>query len=588
MSREILLDSKRFQITGEIVRKNINPWTAKISSGSREYSDLSQASLREWHDLRGGLGLESELATETGRFYWSEGVDTSIERCLIPGPKVNTAATFGVAAVKIIDFAGDTYAIGTSVCKVWDPTGTPAWDVADAAALASPLDAIVVTDETSTYLVVSNATAARYTTDGSSWSALTGCKGYLAVFDNRLCGFYGHTLNYSPHGNIDGTWATFDVSAYLGTVNSLFEGKLLQSGDPVLYMATSEGLWAIDFFTQRIYKQEISFPPHDYAGYAGMYWNSYVWISTGAGIKKVTPSMATDVGVDQDDGLPSGYQGSVWDMEGLSDWMVFAVNGGTTDKSSIFKRHSTIGGNHQIYTTAAINNQIRCLHFSPSSMYANGRLWWGEGTAIKYCMLPDFVANPTAISDYEYVASSSKFILPIYRPLAVIDKVALLVRAITKNCDATTYITIYYKLDNGSWETALGTFTTSPQPTALLFAAGVGIEFRTITFGVEFTTASPYTTAPELESLMFGFLPSPEPIKGWQFNITATQDNAEKILSDLETIQDKNPLVPFYPTGNSSDTAYNVKLTTMPFRFHHEANRTEGQITVDVQQIFIG
>jgi len=319
-----------------------------------------------------------------------------------------------------------------------------------------------------------------------------------------------------------------------------------------------------------------------------MYWNSYVWISTGAGIKKVTPGMTTDIGVDQDDGLPSGYQGCVWDMKGLSDWMVYCVNGGISDKSSIFKRHSTIGGNHQIYTTSAVNNPIRCIHFSPSSMYTNGRLWWGEGTGIKYCMLPDFNANPTAISGYEYVASSNKFILPVCRPLAVIDKVALLVRAITKNCDEHNYITVYYKIDDGDWETALGTFKTSPQPPALTFASGVGTEFRTITFGVEFTTVSPYTTAAELECLMFGFLPCPEPIKGWQFNIVATQDNAEKILSDLETIQDKNTLIAFYPTGDSNDTAYNVKLITMPFRFHHEANRTEGQITIDVQEIFKG
>jgi len=583
--REIILDGKTFAIAGDIARRNINPFTVKIGSGSTEFSDFSQASLREWHDLRGGIGLASELASETGRSYFAEGVDTSIERCIIAGPKINTAGTFGVTPVKIVDFSNGTYGIGHNLIAKWN-TGTSAWD-SKKADFANPIDALVVTDETSTYFVVSSATAAIYSTDGTTWNTLTGGKGYLSVLDNRLCGFYGGIMNYSPRGDIDGSWSTFKVSAYLGTIRRMFPGKLLNTGEPVLYLSTTEGLWAIDFWTQQIYKQEISFSPHTSAGYCGMYWNSYVFIATGAGIKKVTPGLVSDIGPDQDDGLPSGYQGYVSDMVGLSDWMIYAVNGGSSDRSSIFKRHGSLGGNHQIYTTSAVNNPITCIHHSPSSLYTNGRLWWGEGTSIKYCMFPDFTANPTEISTYEYTSPSGKLILPICRPLAVITKTALRVSAVTKNCSATKYITVYYKVDNASSWTSLGTFTSSPLPTALEFASGAGLEFRTIQFGLEFTTDSS-TTTPELESLMFTFLPCPARIRGWQFPISVNGSNAETIISDLHTIQDKNTLVTFYPSGNSARASYKVKLTNISERENYSAINKEATLMVDVQEVFRG
>lgn len=590
--REIVLDANRFQITGEIQRRNINPWAARIDTGPTGYSSFSQASIEEWHGMRGGIGVKHQKASGTEQLYWSEGVNTSLDGGFILGPKINTAGAFGKACVGMFDFNGSgsmkTYAYGDSLIgewsgSAWTPRNTP---------IASPISSIVVTDEEDTYAVISSAEAAKYSDDGTTWNDLEGCKGYLAVLDNRLIGIYGQTVNYSPRGDINGTWATFKVSAYLGTINRLFAGKLLTNGDPVLYLATSEGLWAIDFWTQQIYKQEISFPPHDYAGYAAMYWNSYVWISTGAGIKKITPGMATDVGPDQDDGLPSTYQGAVFDMLGLSDWLVYCVNGGSSDdqKSSIFKRHGTIGGNQQIYT-GAVNKPIRCLHFSPSSMYTNGRLWWGEDTGIKYCMFPDYNADPTEITGYEFVLASGKAILSTFRPLAAFNKLALRVMAITKGCDDTVdaerQFTIYYKVDDGDWETALGVFATSPAPTALEFASGAGLVFRTITLGIEGETHDSATT-PELKSLMFAYLPSTKRLRGFIFVVPCNQHNAEKIFTDLHTIQDKDTLVLFYPSGDTGKTSYRVKITNLPENIHWDANRKEGEIQVSVEEIFRG
>ena len=202
---KVLLDSKYYTVKdGTIQRRNINPRAARFETGIPGYSSFTQGSAEAWKGMRGGVGHKYHASSGTEEWYWSEGLDGTHRSGVILGPKTNTAGTFGAAPVKIIDFESKTYAIGASKISQWN-TGTSAWDSKETG-IASPIDAIVVTDSTDTYLVVSDATSAKYTTDGTTWNTLTGCKGYLALHDNKLYGFHGTTLNYSPAKNIDGTW----------------------------------------------------------------------------------------------------------------------------------------------------------------------------------------------------------------------------------------------------------------------------------------------------------------------------------------------------------------------------------------------
>lgn len=579
---KVLLDSEYYDVVGDIQRRNINPRAARFEVGVPGYSSFTQASVEAWKGMRGGIGRKYQQSSGTEECYWSEGVDASHDTGIILGPEVTTAGTFGKAPVTIIDFEGGTYAIGDDLIAKWN-TGTSAWDSKDTG-VSDPIDAIVVTDSTDTYLVVSNATAARYTTDGTNWAALTGCKGHLTFHDNKLYGFYGQTINYSPAKDIDGTWSTCDVAAYLGTVHNLFTARSQNSDEPLLCLGTSEGLWTIDPWVQEIYPY-LDLTGHTYAGKAGMFWNSYIWCSTGPGIKKISGGIVTDVGPDQNDGLPSGYQGVIYDMcpAGDGSWMVFCVNGQTANKSSIFKLHGTVGGIQQIYTTSAANNAITCVHYSPSHLYTNGRLWWGEGTNVKYCMLPDFNSDVREISSYTFT-SSGNIIYPVFRPLEGFTKTAINVAGITKNCDSNIYWTIYYRTDNNASWTSLGTFTTSPQPTALSFASGVGLEFRSIQFKAVATTNS-NATSPELRSLEFDYDAPTKPLRGWTFFISVTQHDAETITTNLHTSQEKNTLLVFYPSGSSSKTAYYVKITTISEDIIWDAYRENGRVMVTVEEL---
>ena len=127
--------------------------------------------------------------------------------------------------------------------------------------LASPIDAIVVKDSTTTYLIVSSATAAIISSTGAtaSWSTLTNCMGYLAIHDNKLYGFSDNTLYNSPAKASDGTWditGTWDSCKYMdyfGTVYGLFSAKSQATDEPLLCLHSSEALWTIDPWVQEAY-----------------------------------------------------------------------------------------------------------------------------------------------------------------------------------------------------------------------------------------------------------------------------------------------------------------------------------------------
>ena len=282
-------------------------------------------------------------------------------------------------------------------------------------------------------------------------------------------------------------------------------------------------------------------------------------------------------------------------VAGDGSWMVFSVNGGASNKSSIFKIHGTIGGIQQIYTTAAVNTPINCVHYSPSHLYTNGRLWWGEGTNIKYCMMPDYGSDVTQISSMEYVAASGKLVWPIFTAgMEAFAKTAIRMRGATKGCDANKKFTIYYRADaacfsavGSDWETAMGTFTASPSPTALDFASGAGLSFKQIQFAVEGATNSS-TSTPELLSLEFDYDLGTKRLRGWTFPVTVGLANSSTILTNLHTSQDKDTMLLFYPNGDSEHgDSYRVKISNVAENVEWKSRRI-GIIMVSVEELIRG
>ena len=205
-------------------------------------------------------------------------------------------------------------------------------------------------------------------------------------------------------------------------------------------------------------------------------------------------------------------------------------------------------------------------------------------------MMPDLTSNVKQVSTYQYVATSGKFQIPRMRTIASIPKIALGVSAITKSCDTTEYITVYYGVNGASPTTSLGTLKSSPYPTALPFVSGLGLAFYTIQFAVDLRRdAGTNTLSPELETLTFFWKPRPTILYQWSFRIKTNDSRAEKDMDDWETLISKVPLLTFYPSGNKASDSHKVEVINLPLSYHHdEMSEREGFIEVTLSEVYRG
>lgn len=379
--------------------------------------------------------------------------------------------------------------------------------------------------------------------------------------------------------------ATFPAVPY--TFRDFFVGKNA-ADEPTLYFLTDDGLYYIDFYTMTYSKTEVSWAANSTAGKVGLYWKGDIYVTTGKGVLKVTQGVVSEVGPDREDGLPSGYQGTIVDMIGLDYWLIIAINGGTGNKSCILRKYITGNAWHPLYVTSAVNNQITCL------FYEDGKLYFGEGTNVKYVDLPDETDNVMQFATHEYCTPGERIYSKTDCGFANLKKVALKVEGLTTDCNDTEYFTIWYRINSESSYTSLGTFKTSPHPTALTFPAGggtaVGLEFNTIQLKVVGVRGATTTTSPKLEALTLVYLPIPEAIYGWQFTADCHSnlvDNktGKDLIGELITAYETKTLLIFYPDGDPSGTSYLVKIQGMPGAELGEEFGQEGLYQVQLTEV---
>jgi len=175
-------------------------------------------------------------------------------------------------------------------------------------------------------------------------------------------------------------------------------------------------------------------------------------------------------------------------------------------------------------------------------------------------------------------------VYPIFRPLEAFNKLAISTAGCTNGCDANKSVTVTYYSDNdSSWQTH-GSFTTSPQPTAISFASGAGLVYRWIHHKVTLATNSA-TATPELRSLELDYDASTKRLRGWTFWVKVNQHNAEAIIDTLHTTQDKDTLVLFHPSGDSDKDSYRVKVSNIAENVYWDANREEGELQISVEEL---
>jgi len=409
---------------------------------------------------------------------------------------------------------------------------------------------------------------------------------YLAQFENHLCALNSANAGfaYSAANDIVSNWTSKPNFPNLpSNITGMFVGRDA-SDNPTLYFLTPQGMYYLDVFTNFVFgPTEVTWEKDLTSGKKGLYWRGATYVAVGKGIYQIISGVVTPIGPDMDDGMPEDLQGVVTDMVGVGFWLVIALDGGNTKKSCILKRYLT-GKHWHPVRIGSVNTPIRAL------MWDSGTLYFGEGTDVKSLPFPNVSDNVTKIAGHTYAETGYIIYPKFHSDFESMSKVAHKVRAVTKDCNANEYITVSYRIDEDTAWTELGTFKSSPRPTALSFPASgdsVGVSFESIQLKADLVRGSTTTNSPKIESFILEYRVTPPVLWGFDFNVMAMSQgdqSGQDIIDALKTAIETGTLMSFYPTGNKNDTEYFVEMAAMPGTEKGTEFGNEGIYSVSVSE----
>lgn len=446
------------------------------------------------------------------------------------------------------------------------------------------------------YLCIASRESGSIKTTSATGAAWTDCakdagggfaSAHFAQYLNRLCviGYRRLGFGYSSVNDINANWTEKSAFPNLPqNFTDLFVGR--DAGDdPALYFLTPVGMYYLDVFTNFVFgPTEVTWEYDSTSGKVGFYGRGGHYIAVGKGIYNVNKGVVALIGPDRDDGLPEDLQGTITDMIQVGFWLVIAIDGGISNKSSIMKRYITGNHWHPVYVGSA-NTPIRALFWD------SGTLYFGEGTNVKSLPFSNKTENVAKLSTHTYSASGDLIYPYFHSEFEAMPKVAHKVRAVTEDCDSDDKITIWYRTDETTTWTELGSFESSPRPTALPFPASgdaIGVSFERIQFKAAFARGSTTTNSPKLVSLILEYRVVPPVLWGFDVRVVArTQGDqtGQSIIDALKTAIETATLLSFYPTGDKSKTEYFVEVKGMPGNEAGTEFGTEGIYQLSVEQV---
>lgn len=468
--RRVTLDGNKYRIA-EYVVEEVSPLAQQIMSdltaGQRSYKYETAARNLTWH-MGFGLG-ELRDQSDAGRYHYSTNVDARFRGQLVLGPQLSstsfTDVTTAESKVQFIQYNGGFYAIGARYVHKYNE-GTGNWDTSkDMGASSAAIKgcATVYGD----YLVVGAGSAVDYWrlfTNGTWDQPATGTQAQLfalvgntlwrifnsnqlssstnfttwatavAIGDSRnaatmLTDYNGNPLTGKPEGlfEYDGT----KVTNHLPDLGSRIDANNCRGGKPSrgkLYLPVGPSLWQ---YTADAVQTE------------GKPTRSAETLAPG-----ITRESSSEV---------RGTIKDLWpDVDFL--WGIFAAASGNYYLVAYDYNPNPGQGWHQVAQTSTTSTTA-LGRFQPAS--GNPRLFYSEGTTIKYILLPSNALNPYVDTGYRYALTGT-----IHLPVEAdtydeVVKAYLAVKINADNIDGTTkYIDVAYSLDGGN-VTTLGRVVSS-------------------------------------------------------------------------------------------------------------------------------
>lgn len=464
----ITLDSKKYRISDygiDEVEPLAQQIMADISAGQRSYKYETAARFDTWH-LGFGLGEIRDTA-DKGRYHYAQNIDARFRQQLILGPQLSTSAFNGNAESKVqfIQYNTGFYAIGARYVHKFNE-GTGQWDVSKdmgASSAAVKGCAAVYGD----YLVVGAGASVNY------WRLYTdGVWDQPGVgFKVQLFGLVGNTLwrvyssNQLSSSTDFTTWAT---AVAIGDSRNVATMLSDYNGNPLV--GKPEGLFEYDGTKVSNRLPELAFRINVSNCAGGKPSRGKLYLPVGPAVWQYTADAVQTEGkpTRSAEALAAGIsresskevRGPINDLWPDVDfmWAIFAAQSGNYYIVAYDYNETAGQGWHQVALTSQTSTTA-LGRFQPTS--GNPRLFYSEGTSIKYFLLPLNALNPYVDTGYLYAMTGD-----IYLPVEAdtfddVSKAYLSVKINVDGVNGTThYVDVSYSVDGGT-DTSLGRVVSS-------------------------------------------------------------------------------------------------------------------------------
>ena len=634
---EIFLNGVYYPTTRPIRSTLASIYPSKVVIGDTTKDSQLRSSIIAWSDWRGGIGINRmEGAGDVNRAWFSTCQLRYKNHLVLPGLATESSSpSHGLADASI--GAINTY--NDEVYAAWNGSvsedaqiykyanASDSWGSALDTTADQVTDSVIFTNAGgTTYLVFahydSNGSGYTYY-DGSSWTSNDSKDTkYITVWDERLWGIsHAGQLWYATSIGSEINDALLPVPD--GSVTKLFVARNAM-GIPIIYAATTEGLFAHNADNAKWEKTQMTFPTHPDNGKGTATWRDSVYIPSGNGLYKYingnNAAVISVVGPDRDDGLPSDKRGAIRQIAGTHNELLIALDAqsapATISSTSlpyqwISHQGSTVIPADSGYSTILGYNEmgweakwlsgeegkgIDSIHVSDA--YSKYRVYWGHNNIVHFMDLPKDIINPSEVSEFAYALTGTHETPWFNAGQSEVDKLALNLRIEAQDLTTTEKIKVEYATDyNESYTTAVASLDSSTMGGAsgtytYTFGSSAGTTFRSIKFKLTLNRSTSTSTGlekfetPDLVSLTLSFRKKIPARWGHTVDVDLTREykgNVPKDLrSNLVSAIESDTLVEFTFRDDSGGTRnYYVDVVAaqgMEFTGHDERGSTTIQV----------
>jgi len=635
---EIFLNGVYYPTTRPVRSTLASIYPAKVVIGDTTKDSQLRSSIIAWADWRGGIGINRmEGAAEVNRAWYSTCQLRYKNHLVLPGLATeSTSPSHGLTDATI----GAINTLSDEVYAFWNGSTSESpklfkynntndsWGSAlTQSATDQVTDSVVFTDAGgTTYLVFAhydtNGSGYTYSSDGSSWTTDTTDTKFVAVWDERLWGI-SH-VGQLWYATVVGTEVNDAVLPLPdGAVTALFVARNAM-GIPIIYAATTQGLFAHNADNAMWEATQMDFPVHPDNGKGTVRWRDSVYIPSGNGIYKYingnNAAVITIVGPDRDDGLPSDKRGAIRNMAGTHNELLVGIDASaapaTIASTSIPYQwishqgstvippdtgYSSILGYNDMgwevkWQSATSGKGFDSIHVSDA--YSKYRVWWGHNDIVHFMDLPKDIINPSEVSEFSYALQGVHETPWFNAGQSEVDKLALNLRIEAQDLTSTEKVKVEYATDySESYTTAVGTLDSTEMGAAsgtytYTFASGVGTAFRSIKFKLTLNRSTATSTGlekfetPDVVSLTLEYRKKIAAKWGHTVDVDLTNEYKGNVPKDLRanliSAIESTTLVEFTFRDDSGGTRnYYVDVVAaqgMEFTGHDERGSTTIQV----------